>query len=396
MSKASAYAASAWPVERAEPEAVGLCSKRLGRVGDVARRFVDEGRAAGIISLVARRGRLAYLDCAGRMDIAGREPMRETAIFRIYSMSKPITSVAALMLMEEGRYLLSEPVKKFLPEFALLRVATTGADGREELVRPRRDVTIHDLLTHLGGLSYDCIHEARDGGRSLADFITEFCKRPLRHQPGQVWDYSASDDVLGRLIEVVTGQPFDDFLQQRIFAPLGMTDTGFWVPKKKASRLAWMTTTDDAGRLISAEDRSASPYLKKPTLPSGGGGMVSTTSDYLRFSLMLLGEGEACGVRLLSRKTVELMADDHLPAGHAALDVNRRGYGLGVSVVRRLGETQMLGSVGEFGWGGAACTQVWIDPAEDMISLLMLQHRPKDKYPLMDLFRQTTVQAIID
>ncbi len=396
MSKTASYQASPWPIERTEPEAVGLCSKRLARVGDVTRRYVEEGRAAGIISLVARRGRIAYLNCVGRMNLGGREAMREDAIFRIYSMTKPITCVAALMLMEEGRYLLAEPVKKFLPEFADLRVAVPGPRGREKLVAPRRDVTIHDLMTHLGGLTYDCIYECREAGQSLAEFITAFCRRPLRHQPGEVWDYSASQDVLGRLIEVVAGQPFDEFLQQRIFAPLGMTDTAFYVPKSKAARLAGITTTDDRGRLIVDNSPFVNAYLKKPSLPSGGGGLVSTTSDYLRFALMLLGEGEALGVRLLSRKTVELMTDDHLPPGHAALDVNRRGYGLGVSVVRRVGETQMLCSVGEFGWGGAACTQTWIDPAEEMITMVMLQHRPKEKYPLMDLVRQTSVQAIID
>ena len=389
-------APSSWPLERVEPESVGLCSRRLGRVGELMRRYVDDGRIAGVITLAARRGGIAHLECLGSMDLESRRPMREDAIFRIYSMTKIVTSAAVLMLLEEGRFLLGEPVRRFLPEFADLRVAVKVDDGREELVSPRRDVTIHDLLAHLGGLSYDCIHEARDGGRSLQEFITEFCKRPLLHQPGETWAYSASTDVLGRVVEVVSGRPFDDFLRERIFEPLGMTDTAFWVPPGKADRLAWVYKPDADGRLVSCEDRAASPYLAKPSLPSGGGGLVSTTSDYLRFALMLLGEGSLCGVRLLGRKTVELMTEDHLPAGHPALDVNRRGFGLGVSVVRRLGETEQLSSVGEFGWGGAACTQVWIDPAEEMVSMLMLQLRPAEKFPLMDLFKHAVYQAIVD
>ena len=386
---------SGWPVERCEPEAVGLSGERLKRIGELARRYVEEGRVAGLITLVARRGKIAHLECVGLADLESRRPMREDAIFRIYSMTKIVTSVAVLMLMEEGRFLLTEPVRRFLPEFGNLRVAAPGADGKEELVRPRREVTIHDLLTHTGGLTYEVIHEARAAGRTLAEFVTELCQRPLRRHPGEVWDYSASTDVLGRLVEVVSGQAFDEFLEERIFAPLGMTDTGFWVPPGKAERLARVYQPDDAGRLVSAEDRATSPYLKKPSLPSGGGGLVSTTSDYLRFALMLVGGGEWNGVRLLSRKSVELMTADQLPAGHPPLEVNSRGFGLGVSVVRRLGETKQLASVGEFGWGGAACTQVWIDPAEEMVSLVMLQHRPKEKFPLMDLFKQAAYQAIV-
>jgi len=375
---------------------VGLCSRRLGRVGELMRRYVGDGRIAGVITLAARRGRIAHLECLGSMDLERGRPMREDALFRIYSMTKIVTSVAVLMLLEEGHFLLAEPVRRFLPEFADLRVSVTGADGREERVRPRRDVTIHDLLAHLGGLSYDCIHEARDAGRTLQEFITEFCKRPLLHQPGTTWAYSASTDVLGRVIEVVSGRPFDDFLRERVFEPLGMVDTGFWVPPEKADRLASIYKPDADGRLVLCEDPAASPYLAKPALPSGGGGLVSTTSDYLRLALMLLGHGALGDVRLLGRKTVELMTQDHLPAGHPALEVNDRGFGLGVSVVRRLGETKQISSVGEFGWGGAACTQVWIDPAEEMVSMIMLQLRPAEKFPLMDLFKHTVYQAIVD
>jgi CubicO group peptidase (beta-lactamase class C family) len=386
----------AWPLQRGEPESVGMCSQRLSRVGELMQRYVGEGRVPGVLTLAARRGKIAHLECFGNMDLEKGKPMHEDAIFRIYSMSKIVTSVAVLMLMEEGRYKLTDPVCGILPEFKSVRVAVKGADGQEELVRPRRDVTIHDLLTHTGGLTYEAIHEAQVGGLSLKAFVEEMVKRPLRHQPGEVWDYSASVDVLGRLVEVVAGQPFDAFLQERVFAPLGMTDTAFWVPPEKADRLAWIYETGPDGKLVSCEDRVKSPYLKAPSLPSGGGGLVSTTCDYLRFSLMLLGKGELDDVRLLGRKSVELMADDHLPAGHGPVDANDRGFGLGVSVLRRLGETRQIGSVGEFGWGGAACTQVWIDPAEELVTMIMLQYRPKTKYTFMDLFKATVYQSIVD
>jgi len=395
--------AVAWPVERCAPEVVGFCPRRLERIAELMNRYVDEGIIAGVITVAARRGKIAHLQCFGMQDIQKRVPMREDALFRIYSMSKIVTSAAVLMLMEEGRFLLTEPVVRFLPEFGQLRVAVKGADGQEELVRPKRPVTVHDLLTHTAGMTYELIHEAREDGWTLKKFVQEFCKRPLRRQPGEVWDYSAATDVLGRLIEVVSGTPFEKFLQKRMFEPLGMTDTAFWAPPEKVARLATMYRPDESGKLVVTEDitdkpkRVIRPFVQKPTLPSGGGGLVSSTSDYLRFALMLLNKGVLGDVRLLGRKSVELMACDHLPAGHPPLDVNNRGFGLGVSVVRSLGEVKQLASVGDFGWGGAACTQVWIDPQEDLVSMLMLQHRPTGvKFPLMDLFKQAVYQAIVD
>ena len=386
---------TAWPLQRARPESVGLSPQRLKRISDVIQGYVDKRTIAGAITLVARQDRIAHLECFGLADIEAKRPMREDALFRIYSMTKIVTTVAALMLAEEGRFLVTEPVSRFLPELKDLRVAARGADGQEELVRPRREVTIHDLLTHLSGIDYEFYRQAREDGMDLEEFVIELGKRPLRQQPGERWMYGASTDVLGRLIEAVSGQSLDAFFQKRIFEPLGMADTAFWVPPAKASRLAWMYEPDDDGRLAACEDRATSPYLKPPVLLSGGGGMVSSTSDYLRFALMLLGQGKFRKVRLLGRKTVELMCQDHLPAGHPALDVNNRGFGLGVSVLRRLGEAQATGSVGEFGWGGAACTQVWIDPAEAMITMVMLQLRPRGKFPLMDLFKQAAYQALV-
>jgi CubicO group peptidase (beta-lactamase class C family) len=427
MSKTSAKAKTTksqanWPVERCEPQAVGMCPKRLERVHDVVRRYVDEGRVSGVLTMVARRGRLAHLECAGLMDLEARRPMSEDAIFRIYSMSKIITSVAALMLMEEGRFLLNEPVSHFLPEFKDLRVAVKGADGLDELVRPRREVTFHDLLTHTAGMNYDLYFEARDAGMTIQQFSEEYCKRPLKRQPGELWEYSVAVELLGRVIEVISGMAFDEFLQKRVFAPLGMTDTAFWAPPEKADRLAAMYKPDASGKLQRVQQFYVEPvltsgampqiivaaqkgrkadagedrwYLERPGFLSGGGGLVSTTSDYLRFALMLLNKGKLGDTRLLGKKTVELMTSDHLPASHPPLDFGF-GFGLGVSVARRLGELRQIGSVGEFGWGGAAATQVWIDPQEDMVTMIMLQLLPTEKFLLMDLVKQAVYQAIVE
>ncbi|NLF33055.1 MAG: beta-lactamase family protein, partial [Planctomycetes bacterium] len=262
-----------------------------------------------------------------------------------------------------------------------------------------RPITIHHLLTHTSGFDYDYVHTAAGEGLTLEQYLPRQCQRPLRLQPGRQWLYGASTDILGRLIEVVSGMPLDAFFQERIFAPLGMTDTAFWVPPAKADRLVEMVTHDGAGGLAPGEPLHRGSIFEKPAFLSGGGGLVSTTSDYLRFSLMLLNGGALDGVRLLAPKTVELMRADHLPAGQPPLDHNRRGFGLGVSVLRRLGETQQVGSVGEFGWGGAACTQVWIDPAERMVTLMMSQLRPTGIvgiFTIMDLVKQAAYQAILD
>jgi CubicO group peptidase (beta-lactamase class C family) len=385
------------------PEEIGLSASRLGRVDEMVRRWVDKGTVAGAITLVCRRGRIGHLACHGYLDLETRRPMREDAIFRIYSMTKIVTSVAVLMLLEEGRFLLTDDVSRFIPEFKDLRVAVTGADGQPELIRPRREVTLHDLLTHTGGLTYEGCREAVAYGKTLQQFVADFCKIPLCRHPGEAWNYSASVDVLGRVIEVVTGRSFDVFLQERIFTPLGMTDTAFWVPPGKRDRFATMYKPGADGRLVACDDlpsfpdRKTPPYTEPPAFLSGGGGLVSTTSDMLRLGLMLLGGGQWNGVRLLSRKTVELMTADHLPAGHPPIQPFGFGFGLGVSVARRLGELRKLGSIGEFGWGGAACTQIWIDPVEDMIPMIMLQYQPVSSSGLVtDLFKHLAYQAIND
>lgn len=386
-----------WPVKRVKPESVGLGTPELERIGDLMRRAMANREVAGGVVSVVRRGGLPYLECFGMADVENQRPMQEDTIFRIHSLTKIVTSVAVLMLFEEGRFLMADPVKNWIPEFGQLRVAP-GPDDNGQTMPLRRNITIHDLLTHTAGLSYDLVEQARDEDWTIEKFVHEFCKRPLKRQPGLQWGYSAATNVLARLVEVVSGESFDGFLQRRIFQPLGMTDTDFWVPPEKAGRFAQVYTPNDQGDLILATDPSVQGYLRNRTFKNGGGGLVSTTSDYLRFSLALLNGGAWNGVRLLGRKTVELMTADQLPAGHPAMEAAGRGFGfgLGVSVLRTLGEGKQLGSVGEYGWGGTTCTQVWIDPSEETIVLLMIQYLPKGRYTLMDRVKTAAYGAIVD
>jgi CubicO group peptidase (beta-lactamase class C family) len=384
-----------WPLPEVLPADVGMCPKRLERVGELVSRLVEERTIAGALTLAVRRGGIAHLRCFGMRDVARKAPMTDDALFRLYSMTKPITCVATLMLYEGCAFTLQDPVSRFLPEFAGVSVAVKRPDGGVDLVPPRRPVTIHDLLSHTGGLTYDLAQDPRALGMDNAAFVRAFCEMPLAHHPGETWRYSASNDVLGRLIEVVSGQPLDAFFAERIFAPLGMADTGFFVPPAKRDRLAELYEHDEHGRIVrrQAEDR---PYLERPTFLSGGAGLVGSAPDYLRFCLMLLAGGELDGTRLLSRKTVELMRQDHLPPGHPAIEPYKFGYGYGVSVVRSLAEKQGITSVGEFGWGGAACTNAWIDPVEQMISMVMVQLRPS-KVPMIDhRVKVALTQAIAD
>ena len=385
---------ASWPLQRIPPARAGLCAQRLERASAYLDGLVANRTLAGAIALVARRGGIAHLGCHGWQDVEQAVPMSEDALFRIYSMTKPIVCVATLMLYEECALWLQDPVRSFLPEFADLKVAIAEPGCEPSLVPPRRDITIQDLLTHTGGLSYALAQEFGNNGLDSAAFITAFCKEPLLGHPGEKWRYSSSNDVLGRVIEVISGQSLDRFLEERIFGPLGMDDTSFFVPPAKRHRFAALYEHDAQSHIIrrTIEDR---PYLEKPAFLSGGGGLVSSTSDYLRFCLMLLGRGELDGARILSPKTVELMRQDHLPPGHPPIEPFKFGYGYGVSVVRSLAEKQGIGSVGEFGWGGAAGTNAWIDPQEEMVSMVMYQLKPS-AVPMIDhRVKVALTQAII-
>jgi CubicO group peptidase (beta-lactamase class C family) len=337
--------------------------------------------------------------------------MQADTLFRIYSMTKPITSTAVLMLYEEGRFRLTDPVADYIPAFKKVKVLENPPASGVRFVEPARPITIRHLLTHTAGLSYgfdddvylDDLYRKnvwrphdKNPTMNLEIFVNNIAKQPLAFQPGVLFHYSLATDVLGYLVQVVAGQPFDQFLKQRIFDPLGMTDTAFYASPEKLERLAVVYTSAKPAGLQLADFPGVANYDRPPKVPSGGGGLVSTTGDYLRFAQMLLNKGELDGARLLGRKTVELMTTNHLPAGVHPFDDLASGFGLGGSVLMDVGKSQMLGSVGNFGWGGAANTNFWIDPHEELIGILMLQFMPSDTYPVVPVFRILTYQALVD
>ena len=385
---------SLWPLPLVTPAQGGLCDKRLKNVSTYLDRLIEEGVLAGALTLIARHGGIAYQRCHGFLDVDQNIPMRPDAIFRLYSMTKPVVSVVTLMLVEEGLLALNDPVSLFFPEFAHLQVAEGGSEESPCLVPLKRPITIHDLLTHTSGLTYPfnlCFNYPGDS----AHFIDAICKIPLAEQPGKKWIYSAAQDVLGCLIEKVTGQRLDEVFAERVFRPLGMEDTGFTVPAEKRDRFSALYQHDEQMRIVQREDNDQ-PYFGQPIFLSGGSGLVGTTADYLRFCLMLLRGGEFNGVRLLCRKTVELMRQDHLPSGYPTIEPFNFGYGYGVAVIRSLAEKKDLCSVGEFGWGGAAGTNAWIDPVEEMVSMVMFQIYPSKISMIDHRVKTLFTQAIVD
>lgn len=394
----------------AAPEEVGMSSERLGRLHAGMQGLVDDGRLAGITTMVARRGRVVDFQTYGHRDLEADDPMREDAIFRIYSMSKPITGVALMMLYEEGKFRLSDPVADYIPEFANLQVAADWGPDGPVLEEPDHPITIRELMTHTAGLAYgigapgpvDSLYSARgvlSRDQTLEDMIEKLSDLPLRHQPGTEWYYSIAVDVQGYLVEVLSGQPFDEFLQERLFDPLGMVDTGFHVPEEDHDRFVRYYGYDEDGGLVATDDPGAEPgsrpYYDPTTFFSGGGGLVSTTSDYMRFCLMLLNGGELDGVRILSPTTVDLMTRNHMPR-----DVPERspgqGFGLDFSVVLDPVAAEYY-SVGEYYWGGAAGTWFWIDPAEELVFVGMIQQRGSPRRPdVRSLSHRLTYQAITE
>jgi CubicO group peptidase (beta-lactamase class C family) len=392
------------------PESLGFSSARLGRINTVMQRYVDERKLAGMVTLVARRGQTVHFETCGLADIATGAPMQLDTLFRIYSMTKPITSAAVLMLFEEARLQLSDSIADYIPAFADVKVLDNSVGSGVRYVAPARPISIRDLLTHTAGLSYGfddnvyidelyrkhvySLRETNPNG-TLEEFIQAIAKLPLAYQPGSAYRYSFATDVLGLLVQVVAGMPFEEFLRQRIFEPLGMGDTGFYVPAEQIGRFAANHGPDAEHGLTVIDAPATSEYARPTRLPSGGGGLVSSTSDYLRFAQMLLNQGELDGARLLGRKTVELMTSNHLPAGVHPFDDVYSGFGLGVSVLLDPAQAQNLGSVGTFGWGGAANTNFWVDPREELIGILMVQFMPSDTYPVSPNFRTLVYQALV-
>jgi CubicO group peptidase (beta-lactamase class C family) len=409
----AARAYDATPV--GDPETLGFSLSRLSRIAAWQQTQIDAGAFSGAVAAIVRNGKVAYLRAVGFRDRAKTNPLQPDSIFWIASMSKPVTSVAAMMLVEEGKLDLAAPVYRYLPELKNMMVAVETKEavtGKTVLAREpqKRPMTIEDLLRHTAGLIYGVGGTKLDyltyeslygyGGvyrrnKTLADFVSALAELPLAHQPGEVWDYGPAVDVLSRVIEVASGQPFDQFLQTRLFKPLGMVDTGFYVPEAKLSRLV------DPPVIAGAPDSVTADVTKPTRLFSGGGGLVSTASDYLRFCQMLLNGGELDGARILSPATVRRMTTNTLPsditfAGFATGFVGPRGgstWGLGFAIRSNAASSWVPGSVGSFSWLGAGGTYFWIDPAEQLVAVQLIQVTPGTSAPFLDRFRRLTYGA---
>jgi CubicO group peptidase (beta-lactamase class C family) len=397
------------------PEMVGVSTERLGRLHRGMQAFVDRHEAGGIVTLVARDGKVVDVHASGFQDVESRTPMKTDTIFRIASMSKPITSVAVMMLYEEGKLLLTDPVSKFIPAFKTSTVM--AADGTT--TPARRGITIRDLLSHRSGITYGFLNNGAVGNAyrkegvadgltvmptSLAEAIDKLAAAPLVSQPGAAWNYSLSTDVLGRVVEVVAGKSFDAFLRERIFTPLGMTDTSFEVPDAKVARFATAYAPDGAGGIRPMKDPESfgnavfSPGISyKPGKKyfSGGAGLTSTAGDYAKFCQMLLDGGVAAGTRLLSPKTIELMTSSHtsdLPPVGGLLGTGT-AFGLGFQVTTDIAATQTMGSSGLYGWSGIYGTVFWVDPREKLVAIMMVQRYPGS--PVAAAFRPLVYQALV-
>lgn len=398
-------------------ESAGLSPARLAHLDRyLERKYLETSRLPCAVTLVERRGHIAHRSALGRMDVEHNRPVQDDTIFRIYSMTKPLTSVAFMMLVEEGLVALDDPVHHFIPQWRDLEVYESGFIGTFRTRRTAAPMRIIDLLRHTSGLTYGFQQrtnvDAAYRKLGLADFgntsgldgmIQGLARLPLEFSPGTAWNYSVSTDVLGYLVGRISGEPFADFLRNRILAPLRMDDTDFMVPAAKAARLAncYSATTD--GRMSLQDEAANSPYLKPPGLVSGGGGLVSTITDYLRFCRMLLNGGTLEGARILSPKTLELMTANHLPDGRELPDLclslfNEAayagvGFGLGFAVTTSPARTLLPGSAGDFSWGGLASTYFWVDPREQLIVIFMSQLIPSATYPLRRELRTLVYSA---
>ncbi len=403
-----------------KPEEVGLSSQRLDRIRVHMQRYIDAGKVAGTLTLVARKGQMAYFEPQGHMELERQRPMDRDTLFRIYSMTKPITSVALMMLYEHGLFQLDDPVHKFIPGWANLQVYVSGNHPAFITKSTERPMTIRDLFTHTSGLTYGFmertnvdaayrklgISNMHDQGYTLQDMIDRLAELPLEFSPGTSWNYSVSTDVLGYLVEVISGQSFDAYLRDHIFEPLGMNDTSFTISADRLHRFAHNYVRQADGRLALLDAPETSEFRQR-TFWSGGGGLVSSAGDYFRFTSMLLNRGELDGVRLLGRKTIELMTKNHLPGGRDITDLAQAGmfaevayagvgFGLGFSVMQDPARAQIVGTPGEYAWGGMASTAFWVDPVEELVVIFMTQVVPSSSYPLRRELRALSYGALMD
>jgi CubicO group peptidase (beta-lactamase class C family) len=393
--------ASAASLPSAPPEQAGFSADRLDRISPVMQDHIDKARLAGASGLIARSGKVVYRKAWG--------DIKFDTIVRMYSMTKAVTGVAAMSLYEEGRFALTDPVSKYLPEFSKMTVAQGSTT-----VPAERPITVRDLFRHTTGLNYEGPKDDKgefayrklgiDGGApqvsfDLAELIKRLATAPLNDQPGTTFRYGFSIDVLGRLIEVVSGKPLDQVFQERIFGPLGMKDSAFYVPEEKWSRLGVLYTRKPGGGIERSKAAAQDSFKKKPTLLLGGAGMMSTLDDYARFCMMLVNDGQLDGVRILGRKSVELMRSNHLGhLGHGGATLPPEGYGFGLTFAVNLGPGKSIevGSEGEYNWGGAAGTKFWIDPKEKMIGVFLIQVLPPGDIPAALQFKRMAYQALVD
>ena len=414
----------------ASPETVGMSKAALDRIDTQLRqRYIDAGRFPGTQLMVYRRGKVVHTSSLGYADLERKVPVKDDTIYRIYSMTKPLTSVAFMMLVEEGKVALDEPVAKYIPEWKNLGVFVAGTAPAFATRPPARPMLIVDLLRHTSGLTYgfqqrsnvdaayrDAKIGAVEKAGTLQSMIDDLSRIPLEFSPGEAWNYSVSTDVIGYLIGKIADRPFEQFLKERILEPLGMEDTDFHVPPAKAHRLAACYSADAGGMSFVAADRkgtltlqddpATSSFLAPPDFISGGGGLCSTTADYLTFCRALINGGELGGVRLLGPKTLKLMTTNHLPGGADLPALSRSlfseatysgiGFGLGFSVTMDPAKTLIPGSAGEYSWGGAAATAFWIDPLEELITIFMTQVLPSNAYPIRRELRTMVYAAITE
>lgn len=402
-------------LEVVNPEEVGLASDRLARIDAVMEEHIASRQIAGAVTLVARRGAIAHFKAYGMRDVEAKRPMRTDTLFRIASMTKPVTSVAVMMLYEEGRFLLSDPVSLYLPEFAQMKVLPPEGSAETELQPARGPITIRHLLTHTSGLTYHwnrrlgmaykeagVPHGLIEEEGTLREKMKILARLPLVNHPGERYEYGLNTDVLGALVEAVSGMTLEEFFRKRIFEPLGMEDTQFFVPEDQVQRLAVVYQREQDGPIRRAPEGPIPgdvglvysvtyPYRGPKRFFSGGAGLVSTAEDYARFAQMLLNGGELDGVRLLSPKTVELMTTNQVGSIEANL-----GFGLGFGIVRDERDLKELASIGRYGWGGFFYTDFFIDPQEELIGVFMTQLHPSGNLRLHEKFRVLATQAIVE
>ena len=390
-------------------ESVGFSSQRLDRIAPAMQGYIDQGKLAGTLTLVARNGKIAYLNAQGMQDKEAGKPMTEDTIFRIYSMSKPVTAVAAMTLWEQGKFHMFDPISKYLPEFADMKVYVSGSGDELVVEDAASPIRIIDLFMHTSGLSYgfsnsevDKLYQqmfSKPDELNRDNIIAKLVAMPLTHQPGTAWNYGVSTDVIGFLVEKLSGKKLGEYMQEAIFTPLGMKDTGFYVPADKVDRLTQIYTADrKTGKTIVMENEPVGDFMSDPDIHNAGGGLVSTMQDYFTFAQMMLNGGEINGVRILGRKTVEYMSSNHLPNNLIPFNADSQGegYGLAMSVTVDPGMSGFMSSKGNFGWGGAASTYFRVDPQEKIIMISMAQFVPIGFHRYHDDFRNLVYQALVD